>query len=465
MRGDPGPGRPAGVVHDLRALWKEVDLYVASAEDDTPAEREALGAYERRLTRLGTQVTAIVMTSLTLLAWPTDFWIFPAGSEALSAVLYWRLTLLATCTGGFLALAANRTLAARPALVAVTAFSLALAASGFLMGRAGGLASPLFYGVYTTPLLTVLLVVPLATRVVATTLMVAAYFAGYLAADAAHLHEPGLGTPLVWVAASCATAVTVGHVMTCLLRSNFRQQRAFQRLTDSLEERVAQQTTELRSLASNLASVQEQERRRIAREIHDEMGQTLTGLRMELEHLQRSAPTAGADGPLTASFQRAAGMLHSVHDAIDRVLTALRPAVLDARGLTAALQALASALQRSHELTCHVVVGIDEERLTPEQTIALYRIAQEALTNVARHARASEVDVSLQETPAGMRLAVQDDGCGFDAARLDDEGCLGLCGIRERSRLLGGRCTVSSEPGRGTEVAVDLPCPAEDGAA
>jgi len=131
----------------------------------------------------------------------------------------------------------------------------------------------------------------------------------------------------------------------------------------------------------------------------------------------------------------------------------------------AALQAQASAVQRGHALECRVVVGIDEERLTPEQTIALYRIAQEALTNVARHARASRVDVSLQETPEGLRLAVADDGVGFDPALVDDEGCLGLRGIRERSRLLGGQCTVTSRAGRGTEIAVIFPCPAEGNAA
>jgi len=465
MMGDREAGRPVGLLQALRALWREVDLYVVSPEDDDPGETLALDTYQRRLTRLGVQVTAIVMTSLTVLAWPTDFWIFPAGSDTLAAVLSWRLVLLAACTTGFLALAFHRALAERPTFVAVVAFSVSTAASGFLMGRVGGLDSPLFYGVYTTPLLTVLLVAPLRTRVAATAFVVVAYFAGYFAADPAHLHDAGIGTPVVWVAASCVTAVTVGHVMTCLLRSNFRQQRALQRLTSGLEQRVAAQTTELRSLATNLARVQEQERRHIAREIHDEMGQTLTGLRLELEHMQRTAAGTGAGEALDEGFRASAATLGSIHDAIDRVITALRPGVLDARGLVAALQAQASAVQRGHALECRVVVGIDEERLTPEQTIALYRIAQEALTNVARHARASRVDVSLQETPEGLRLAVADDGVGFDPALVDDEGCLGLRGIRERSRLLGGQCTVTSRAGRGTEIAVIFPCPAEGNAA
>jgi len=327
------------------------------------------------------------------------------------------------------------------------------------MGRVGGLASPLFYGVYTTPLLTVLLVVGLRARVLATGVVVVAYFLGYFAADPAHLREPGLGTPLVWVAASAATAVTVGHVVTALLRSNFRQRRALERLTVGLERRVAGQTAELVGLASNLANVQEQERRRMAREIHDELGQALTALRMELEHLRRGA---GPGTPLAEGFGRAAGLLDSVHDSLDRVLTALRPKVLDTRGLVAALESLAGTLQRVHRLECHLELGIDEERLDPEQTIALYRIAQEALTNAARHSRATRVEVRLEETAAGMRLTVQDDGQGFDPTAVAGGARLGLLGIRERSRLLGGHCTVHSRPGAGTRIQVEFPCGPHD---
>jgi signal transduction histidine kinase len=446
---------PAGVLATLRALWREVDLYRGGAADQQPVEARALDNYQRRLTRLGVQVTGLVMIGLVLLAWPSDFLIFQQDAVSLEAVLRWRLALLCTCSAGLVALRFVPRLAQRPFLVALVAFGLSLAASGWLMGRVGSLASPLFYGVYTTPLLTVLLVVGLPARALATGLLLVAYFLGYFAADPGHLHEPGLGTPLVWVAASAVTAVIVGHLVTTLLRSNFRQQRALERMTVGLERRVAEQTAELVSLASNLVNVQEQERRRIAREIHDELGQTLTGLRMELEHLRRSA---GPGTPLAEGFGRAAGLLDSVHDALDRVLTALRPKVLDTRGLTAALESLLGAMQRTHRVECRLQVGVDEERLSPEQTIALYRIAQEALTNAARHARASHVELLLDEAPGGMRLTLSDDGQGFDPAQAEHHGRLGLLGIRERSRLLGGRCNVHSRPGSGTRVEVDIPC-------
>ncbi len=230
-------------------------------------------------------------------------------------------------------------------------------------------------------------------------------------------------------------------------------------LTRNLETRVAEQTAELSRLAKNLMSVQEEERRRIAREIHDELGQVLTGLGMELDRL-RLLREATPDDParLDEGLGRARELLLATHAAVDDILNALRPPVLESQGLAAALHWLGRELPRRHALQCDIAVDIDEERLSREQSLALYRIVQEAFNNIARHSRAKRVQVTLRDGERGTVLAIRDEGVGFDAteAGAGRQG-FGLLGIRERARLIGADCEIASRPGAGTDITLTLP--------
>lgn len=216
----------------------------------------------------------------------------------------------------------------------------------------------------------------------------------------------------------------------------------------------------LRQLSLQLVKVQEEERRRISRELHDELGQALTALKINLDVAQRSLPP---DEParLRHSLDEASSLaVHSLETARTLSLN-LRPAILDDLGLVPALRWEIDRYERRTGQTVRVETDLAGTELRPELEITLYRIIVEALTNVARHAQAGHVRLYLQVAHNQVVAGVEDDGQGFDAAAWFDSPAgrqsLGLVSMRERAALLGGRLEVSSAPGHGTKVQVELP--------
>jgi PAS domain S-box-containing protein len=207
----------------------------------------------------------------------------------------------------------------------------------------------------------------------------------------------------------------------------------------------------MRALSRRLMEVQEQERRHLARELHDEVGQALTGLGLTLGMAAENCPNAA--GPLATARGQVQELLARVRDLSLR----LRPSMLDDLGL---LPALLWLFRRFTAQTGVQVVlthrGV-EGRFPPEAETAAYRIVQEALTNAARHGRVAEVAVRLWRTHGGLGLEVEDAGVGFDPEAATHEATGGLSGMRERAALLGGRLTVYSRPGGGTRIYADLP--------
>ncbi|HFD40018.1 MAG TPA: HAMP domain-containing protein [Anaerolineae bacterium] len=207
-------------------------------------------------------------------------------------------------------------------------------------------------------------------------------------------------------------------------------------------------------LLEQVITAQEEERKRIARELHDQTGQALTSILVGLRTLETDP------NPM-----RIREIKHIVADTLDEVrdlALELRPSVLDDLGLAPALQRYVRACAgRYHLRTDFQTVGLEEVRLPPAVETALYRIVQEALTNVARHAAADQVSVLLETRGDSVVAIVEDDGCGFEVERLMDgalrEQWLGLHGMRERAELLGGKLTIESSPGAGTTVFVEVP--------
>jgi PAS domain S-box-containing protein len=227
---------------------------------------------------------------------------------------------------------------------------------------------------------------------------------------------------------------------------------------DVTERRRDEET--LRTLSRRLLTAQEEERRRLARELHDEVGQVLTAVKIQLQSLLRAG--TGGTPPSAARLQ---GAVDSVDHAIGglRVLAFnLRPAILDDLGLSAALRWQGDRF--AAETGTEVTLNIDrlDGRLPTEVETACFRVAQEALTNVARHAHATRVDIELrrgpQEDPDALGLRIRDNGAGFELPdarrRMAEGGCMGLSGMEERVRLAGGRFEVRSQPGRGTSIWV-----------
>jgi PAS domain S-box-containing protein len=228
------------------------------------------------------------------------------------------------------------------------------------------------------------------------------------------------------------------------------------------EEQLRESREQLRALAGRLQAVREEERARLAREIHDVLAQELTLLKLDSMWLGRRLSQ-----PLEEAGQRALkGETDKMVEAIDRAMESvqriaaeLRPVVLDTLGLCAAIEWLAKDFQARTQIACQAVVPAGPLALDRDRSTALFRIYQEGLANVARHAAATQVQARLEWQPGEIVLTVQDNGCGVPAPKLDDPHSVGLRGMHERARLLGGHCQISGSPGQGTTIQVRLPLP------
>ncbi|CUI68299.1 Sensor protein degS [Achromobacter xylosoxidans] len=246
----------------------------------------------------------------------------------------------------------------------------------------------------------------------------------------------------------------VGAVVTFSdISARKRIERELQASRAQLEARVQVRTAELsaaheslRRLASHLSTLREQERAHIARNIHDDLGASFTALQLDLNWLRRQL---AGEPPLQAHLDRMLEVTQTAMDATRRILNDLRPVVLDHLGLWAALETLLQDLQARSGLRCRYLCPPDTEsrRLEPAAEIAVYRIVQELLTNVQRHARARSVSVSAVWGEDGLLLEVEDDGVGM---RLPEtRQTFGILGMRERARAIGGDLELDSAPGAG----------------
>jgi signal transduction histidine kinase len=220
------------------------------------------------------------------------------------------------------------------------------------------------------------------------------------------------------------------------------------------EQRLRTSEESLRNLAKHLQSVREDERISIAREIHDELGQALTGLKFDLANFtkcfEKDPPQVRAEKQLVLN-----SAIDRIINSVRRIASGLRPEVLDEIGLSAAFEWQAREFQRRTGIRC--LVSIPPEFTDPdkERSTALFRIFQELLTNVARHANATRVNVNLHEDHSALALTVEDNGRGIKEH--ETEGSLGFLGLRERVLAFGGTIEARGEEGKGTRVSVSLP--------
>jgi two-component system sensor histidine kinase UhpB len=227
-----------------------------------------------------------------------------------------------------------------------------------------------------------------------------------------------------------------------------------QALTQAFNEMLDRLEDERRESGRKALLAQESERQRIARELHDEVGQILTGVVLELEHAAKRGGDHDA-AQLAAAREAVRGSLEDVR----RIARELRPEVLDDLGLQSALRSLCTATAAQRDLHVERRLELDEA-VSPEVELVVYRVAQESLTNVMRHSGASEVLVALGHVGGGLRLVVRDDGRGLPPSA---NGGAGITGMRERALHIGGRLTVSSPQAGGTEVRLDIPLPEGSG--
>jgi signal transduction histidine kinase len=260
---------------------------------------------------------------------------------------------------------------------------------------------------------------------------------------------------------STALATSLGLVFL-LTRQGLRHMRSKDREAQELAERqaelerlVSMRTEELSELSTHLQSMAEQEKSALSRELHDELGGLLVAARMDVSWLEDRLATN--DPEVRSYFKRVHETLQAGVDVKRRVVENLRPTLLDNLGLYPALRWQVADTCGRAGLTCIEHYPDEELQLTPEASITVFRIVQEALTNILKHARARTVEISIESDTQWLRVRVRDDGVGLPPQRLPPLRSHGLAAMRHRAEGLGGQCQIRRAPGAGAEVEVRLP--------
>ena len=272
----------------------------------------------------------------------------------------------------------------------------------------------------------------------------------------------------------------VGAVVTFVdITERKRADSALRQAKNELEQRVAERThaletalQQLRELAAWSETVREQERTRIAREVHDELGSLLVALKMDVNWMDKRLSEQEARPPeqaqdmrqrMRCKCQNMSRLIENAVDNVGRIITDLRPSILDHQGLWAALEWQAQEFVRSAEMALEWCMQAEPDGPWPEPpkplAMAVFRIFQEMLSNVGRHAQASTVDVDIVEREGWLHLSVEDDGCGALAQAFESAQAYGIMGMRERARHFGGEIDIDSQPGRGTRMRLSMPLP------
>jgi signal transduction histidine kinase len=254
-----------------------------------------------------------------------------------------------------------------------------------------------------------------------------------------------------------ATDYVLKHRLARLVPSVLRALREAKERTGRrrAQEQLRRSNKQLRTLSVYLQHVREEEQIRIAREVHDELGQSLTGLKLQLTWLASRLPTKSK--LLHDKTRAMAAHIDETIRAVRRIATELRPGVLDTAGLLAALEWQASQYQIQTGIVCEVKSEVKETLWDQELNTAFFRIFQEALTNVIRHAKATKVVVRLAQAGGHVVLEVKDNGRGISEAEIHNTKSIGLLGIRERAALLGGNLRIEGERGKGTTLTARIP--------
>jgi PAS domain S-box-containing protein len=226
------------------------------------------------------------------------------------------------------------------------------------------------------------------------------------------------------------------------------------------EDRLKTTTEQLRALSARLQSAREEEGTRIAREIHDELGSMLTGLKWDLEEISRMLSTPSGESQLAMMRDKVRALIKLTDMSVStlrRIASELRPSVLDDLGLAAAIEWQAQQFQARTGIICDCDSSAEDVELSAEQSTAVFRIFQEALTNVLRHARATRVNIKIYKEKSHLLLSVSDNGKGITDGDKSEQQSLGILGMRERAHLIGGEVSITRAEGHGTVVTLRVP--------
>lgn len=404
---------------------------------------------------------ALLSIACTLLWMPADSLIYHRAQEDLFAVTLWRSAMVIVPIIVLLLLRSKR-LRPYTLLMFVTCICACCGVLGYSAGVMGQLDEPWFHLYNVGFFISVLMPLRLGQRAVFTLLFAISLWLGLLLPFPENLSSRYLPLSLAFQLNMYVLSVVFGHGLFMLNRQAFQQSRiilrnsaALESYSATLEERVNERTHELGQLLNHVEAARETERAHISRELHDELGQQLAALGYEVTALQRRY--AADPLRLDHSIEDLAAALEHARGTVRTLVTDLRPRVLDDLGLCAAVEWLVARVEERSELRCQLTMTGEEVPLSAELASAAFRIVQESLTNVVRHAEASSVSVTLCITPKEVELRIEDDGKGLPPAGSPQGAGVGLIGMRERASRLGGSFALSPRPSGGTAVHCVLP--------
>jgi len=417
--------------------------------------------------RMGIIGAAVVMVA-TLVWWPLDG-VLMADAAHRDAFFVLRLRAVAVTAIGIALLAVHRPRPIATATLGTAVYAVFMAAIGASLARITPADLALFADASVGIVPMVLAPMRAVHRALATFVVGLALALGFFGTEPAHLAAPGAGVQISFLVFTCMLTIALGSVLTHVDRARFFERRALDEanarlaeLRDELQARVDLQTQDLRALAHHLDTVQEHERRRIARDLHDDLGQQLAAMRYAVARLEgRLDPQA--DETTFDLVDDLSALLDGTATSVRAVIARLRPRILDDLGVVAAVQWLCDDVAERADIACvfdDSALTDDARTLTPEQEMLVFRVVQEATTNALKHAGASRIDVRIERDAERVLVEVRDDGRGFDPSAVRDG--FGLIGARERLANQGGQLDVRSAPGEGTTVVAQVPLVSTD---
>ena len=454
----------------LETLLRVLDPYgwlkiLVPRLDTTVEEERAFANHLQDHVRAAGVAGCITFVLGAVLFWPTDWWVFADDPTTFAAFQTMRLGLTIVGVASVASVYLVPALKHVPFLVCLFGGTGMFTTAAYNLARLGGLDSVWFYGVLLIPFVTNVFVLYAWQNILMNSTFVLGWLAAYFLPHPEYLNHPFVSSICIFLAFMVFIVnVVVGHMHFSVSRSNYIQTLRHKRDVEQreqllgeintyraqLEALVAERTEQVRHLATNLQTVQESERRALAREVHDQLGQWLTGLDLELQTV--------AGNPGKANLDRATEIVGQLKASAREVINLLRPDILDRHGLRAALVAMLDTIEQLKGIRSTLVFDVDDEQLDPNVQTALYRIVQEATTNIVRHSGASTIHITFRPQNEELVLIVADNGQGFDSTRRESRlsGGAGLPGIEERVRLLQGQCTIRSEIGGGTTMEVRI---------
>lgn len=418
--------------------------------------------YAATLTRQMGLLASALITLCIFIWWPLDWALMP-NAEHIDAFFQLRASAASLMMVACVAFWTTR-LRYGPILIMSTLFYAGfLGCIGLALGRLGvmGWLGDAYLGIVPMALIPM----RFGWRVAATSLVGLALVGAFFGPSPQHLDQFDALGQLSFVVFAVLFTSAVGEISYRLTRRTFFERRALDRtnaslarLTATLEEQVAEQTRDLRSLAQHLSQIQEAERRRLAHDLHDDLGQHLTAMRYTVSRLEKEVG-GQPDGAALVLVEDLEALLEGTATTMRGVVSRLRPRVLDELGLEAALEWLCASVEETTAIPCCLEVepGFSEHaaRLDYDQRLVMFRCVQEGTTNALKHAEATALRVALDATPTRAAATVSDDGRGWTPT--DATSGFGLLGLRERVRACGGQLLLRSAPGQGTRLCVELP--------